>query len=208
MGRRPQRWRAATQVQVTTCCSPTESEEWTIWDTLERFLCFNATYHSTTDFVYIAVTKKIPNKDGKLISLDPTTFLIFIDIKKAHFWSPAWRRLLVEIPPGNGLSARHGGIAQEVSVWNSWRSRELGGGDQGCDASTWISSGEEQRLFVFPWRAKHSDRSAWRWFHWSRTEERIGMVRSRAQEVLDCGSTWNSRSTINGWRRAFNYNFE
>ena len=35
----------------------------------------------------IAVTKKIPNKDGKLIPLDPTTCLIFIDIKKAHFWS-------------------------------------------------------------------------------------------------------------------------
>ena len=50
----------------------------------------------------IAVTKKIPNKDGKLIPLDPTTCLIFIDIKKAHFWSPARRRLLVEIPPEMG----------------------------------------------------------------------------------------------------------
>ena len=50
----------------------------------------------------IAVTKKIPNKDGKLISLDPTTCLIFIGIKKAHFWSPARRRPLVEIPPEMG----------------------------------------------------------------------------------------------------------
>ena len=44
----------------------------------------------------IAVTKKVPNKDGKLIPLDPTTCLIFIDIKKAYFWSPARRQLLVE----------------------------------------------------------------------------------------------------------------
>ena len=43
---------AATQVQVTTCCSRTECEEWTIRDTLERSLCFNATHNSTTDFVY------------------------------------------------------------------------------------------------------------------------------------------------------------
>ena len=50
----------------------------------------------------IAVTKKIPNKDGKLIPLDPTMCLIFIDIKKAHFWSPARRRLLVEMPPEMG----------------------------------------------------------------------------------------------------------
>ena len=64
----------------------------------------------------LAVTKKVPNKDGKLISMDPTTCLIFIDIKKAHFWSPARRRLLVT---RDGLPARSGGTAQEVSVWNS-----------------------------------------------------------------------------------------
>ena len=143
----------------------------------------------------IAVTKKIPNKDGKLISLGPTTCVIFIDIKKAHFWSPARRRLLVAT--GNGLSARHGRIAQEVSVWNSWRSRKLGGGDQGCDASTWIFTGEEQCLFVFPWRATHSDRGAWRWFYRSWSEKRIGMVCIRAQEVLDCGCTRKFRSTTN-----------
>ena len=50
----------------------------------------------------IVVTKKIPNKDGKLIPLDPTTCLIFIDIKKEHFWSLARRRLLVKIPPEMG----------------------------------------------------------------------------------------------------------
>ena len=31
------------------------------------------------------------------------TCLIFIDIKKAHFWSPARRRLLVELPEGMGF---------------------------------------------------------------------------------------------------------
>ena len=49
----------------------------------------------------IAVTKKIPNKDGKLIHLDPTTCLISIDIKKAHFWSPAtFGRNSSPFPPG------------------------------------------------------------------------------------------------------------
>ena len=66
----------------------------------------------------LAVTKKIPNKDGKLISMDPTTCLIFIGIKKTHFWSPARRRLLVEIP-SDGLSTRSGGTTQEVTAWNS-----------------------------------------------------------------------------------------
>ena len=41
----------------------------------------------------LAVTMRVPNLEGKLTQMDPTTCLIFIDVKKAHFWSPARRRL-------------------------------------------------------------------------------------------------------------------
>ena len=61
----------------------------------------------------IAVTKKIANKDGKLIHLDPTTCLIFIDIKKAHFRSPARRRLLVEMPPEMGYPSDMVGLLKK-----------------------------------------------------------------------------------------------
>ena len=44
----------------------------------------------------LAVTMRVPNLEGKLTQMDPTTCLIFIDVKKAHVWSPARRRLLVE----------------------------------------------------------------------------------------------------------------
>ena len=50
----------------------------------------------------LAVTMRVPNLEGKLAQMDPTTCLIFIDVKKAHFWSPARRRLLVELPSGMG----------------------------------------------------------------------------------------------------------
>ena len=50
----------------------------------------------------LAVTMRVPNLVGKLAQMDPTTCLIFIDVKKAHFWSPARRRLLVELPSGMG----------------------------------------------------------------------------------------------------------
>ena len=45
---------------------------------------------------------RVPHLEGKLAQMDPTTCLIFIDVKKAHFWSPARRRLLVELPSGMG----------------------------------------------------------------------------------------------------------
>ena len=51
-----------------------------------------------------AVTKKIPNLGGNLVEMSNETCLIFIDVKKAHFWSPARRRLLVELPPEAGYS--------------------------------------------------------------------------------------------------------
>ena len=50
----------------------------------------------------LAVTMRVPNLEGKLTQMDRTTCLIFIDVKKAHFWSPARRRLLVELPSGMG----------------------------------------------------------------------------------------------------------
>ena len=50
----------------------------------------------------LAVTMRVPNLEGKLTQMDRTTCLIFIDVKKAHFRSPARRRLLVELPSGMG----------------------------------------------------------------------------------------------------------
>ena len=52
----------------------------------------------------LAVTKKVPDLKGKLVDMSNETCMIFIDVKKAHFWSPARRRLLVELPPEAGYS--------------------------------------------------------------------------------------------------------
>ena len=56
------------------------------------------------EFYLPAVTRKIPNWNGKLVEMPNETCLIFIDVKKAHFWSPARKRLLVELPPEAGHS--------------------------------------------------------------------------------------------------------
>ena len=78
---------------------------------------FNGTPGSWTDFFAsmppitalrilftLAVTKKVPDLKGKLVDMSNETCMIFIDVKKAHFWSPARRRLLVELPPEAGYS--------------------------------------------------------------------------------------------------------
>ena len=44
----------------------------------------------------LAVTKKVPNLKGKLVDTSDETCMMFIDVKKAHFWSPARKRILVE----------------------------------------------------------------------------------------------------------------
>ena len=48
----------------------------------------------------LAVTMRVPNLEGKLAQMDPTTCLIFIDVKKAHFGAllveDCWLNSLVE----------------------------------------------------------------------------------------------------------------
>ena len=61
----------------------------------------------------LAVTKRIPNLDGKLVDMPKETCLIFIDVKKAHFWSPARRRLLVELPPEAGYPSDKVGLLKK-----------------------------------------------------------------------------------------------
>ena len=97
----------------------------------------------------LAVTKKIPNLDGKLVEMSNETCLSFIDVKKAHIWSPARRRLLVELPPEAGYPPE-GWIAEEEFVWRSGRTRQLGGGHQRGHAEAQLCSGKIQFLLILP----------------------------------------------------------
>ena len=140
----------------------------------------------------IAVTKKIPNKDGKLIHLDPTTCLIFIDIKKAHFWSPARRRLLVEIPPEMGcppgmvglLKKSLSGTRDAPANWEAAiKDVMLALGFLQAKSNAFLYFHEERNIRI----EVHGDdftgvgpKSELEWF---------------ASELKKfCGSTWNSRS--------------
>ena len=52
----------------------------------------------------LAVTKRFPDIEGRMPSAPlKDVCLLFIDVKKAHFWSPARRRLLVELPSEAGI---------------------------------------------------------------------------------------------------------
>ena len=93
-----------------------------------------------------AVTKKIPNLNGKLVEMSNETCLIFIDVKKAHFWSPARRRLLVELPPEAGYS--HDKVGQ--LKWHSRCTRQLGGGHQRGHAKDRFRSSKIQFLLLLP----------------------------------------------------------
>ena len=52
----------------------------------------------------IAASDRIPGPDGRPVSVNKNgeVCILFVDVKKAHFWSPVRRRLLVELPAEAG----------------------------------------------------------------------------------------------------------
>ena len=66
----------------------------------------------------LAVTRRVPDINGNLKPMPKDTCLIFIDVKKAHFWSPARRRLLVELPPEMGYGPDMVGLLKK-SLWHT-----------------------------------------------------------------------------------------
>ena len=48
----------------------------------------------------VAASESIPGSDGRPVSVNKNgeVCILFVDVKKAHFWSPVRRRLLVELP--------------------------------------------------------------------------------------------------------------
>ncbi|CAE7686814.1 GIP, partial [Symbiodinium sp. CCMP2456] len=51
----------------------------------------------------LATSKRAPDLEGKMRDLPKDQCLVFLDIKKAHFWADARRRLLIELPAETGV---------------------------------------------------------------------------------------------------------
>ena len=51
----------------------------------------------------LATTNRAPGLDGRMRELPRNRCLVFLDIKKAHFWADARRRILVELPMETGV---------------------------------------------------------------------------------------------------------
>ena len=51
----------------------------------------------------LATSKRAPDLEGKMRDLPKDQCLVFLDIKKAHFWADARRRLLIELPAEAGV---------------------------------------------------------------------------------------------------------
>ena len=54
----------------------------------------------------LATTRRVPGLDGRMQELPRNQCLIFLDIKKAHFWADARRRILVELPIETGVDTQ------------------------------------------------------------------------------------------------------
>ena len=54
----------------------------------------------------LATTRRAPGLDGRMRELPLDLCLVFLDIKKAHFWADARRRLLVELPEETGVDTQ------------------------------------------------------------------------------------------------------
>lgn len=51
----------------------------------------------------LATTRRVPDLNGQMHEMPRDQCLLFLDIKKAHFWADARRRLLVELPKETGI---------------------------------------------------------------------------------------------------------
>ena len=54
----------------------------------------------------LATTRRVPGLDGRMRELPRSQCLVFLDIKKAHFWADARRRILVELPAETGVDTQ------------------------------------------------------------------------------------------------------
>lgn len=54
----------------------------------------------------LATTRRAPDLNGRMQEMPLDQCLVFLDIKKAHFWADARRRLLVELPKEAGIDVR------------------------------------------------------------------------------------------------------
>ena len=76
----------------------------------------------------LAVTDRVPDSEGQMRAFPRGQCLVFLDIKKAHFWADARRRLLVELP--EELRCRHSEVrwvASQIALRHSRRTCQLGG---------------------------------------------------------------------------------
>lgn len=83
--------------------------------TWEEFFAAMPPLSSLRALFTIATTKRIPGPDGKLrpVTANGEACILFLDVKKAHFWSPIRRRLLVELPPEAGESPNKVGLLKK-----------------------------------------------------------------------------------------------
>ena len=130
---------------------------------------FNGTPGSWTDFFAsmppitalrilftLAVTKKVPDLKGKLVDMSDKACMIF-------FWSPARRRLLVELPPEAGCSHDKVGFLKKSLEMRPPIGRRLS--RRSCLKS------KIQFLLILPWGSSHWSRSSRRRFYSSGSEE-------------------------------------
>eukprot|EP00439_Symbiodinium_sp_Y106_P043634 s2346_g5.t1 len=81
---------------------PTQPEDQSTWS---DFFAAMPPLSSLRALLALATTKQVPNDRGKLtpVGSGGEVCLMFLDVKKAQFWSPARRRrLLLELPPEAG----------------------------------------------------------------------------------------------------------
>ena len=54
----------------------------------------------------VATMRRVPGLDGRMRELPRNQCLVFLDIKKAHCWADARRRILVELPAQTGVDTQ------------------------------------------------------------------------------------------------------
>lgn len=148
----------------------------------------------------LATTRRVPGLDGRMQELPRNQCLVFLDIKKAHFWADARRRILVELPAETGvdtpkfvglLKKSLYGTRDAPANWEATILRVMNLLGRRIRTRTF------QQLPLLPPSSRHQSGGPRRRLHWTWSQRSAGVVFHRSWQALDGGKAWLFGSTGN-----------
>ena len=170
------------------------------------FLCGHAANQRIADTLRISDDPARAGVGRQDAGVTPQSVLIvFLDIKKAHFWADARRRILGELPAETGVDTQKFvgllkkslyGTQDAPANWEATILRVMNLLGLRIRARTF------QQLPLLPPSSRHQSGGPRRRLHWTWSQGSAGVVFHGSWQALDGGKAWLFGSTGNAWDQA------